>query len=79
MEKICASCGTVGKPKKQMKGSFIIEVFLWLCFLLPGAIYSVWRLTTVKPRCPQCDSENMLPLDSPMGKKMLIEANKSQD
>ena len=28
-----------------MKGTFVIEVFLWLVFLPIGIIYSLWRLT----------------------------------
>ena len=40
---ICSSCGTVGTGKKMMKGHFMVEGCLWLCFLIPGLIYTMWR------------------------------------
>ena len=39
----CPHCGVTGMPRKVTKGSFGIELILWLFFLLPGLIYSVWR------------------------------------
>ena len=67
----CSNCGTVGTPKARTKGSFIIEVFLWLCFILPGVIYSLWRLTSREKVCPACGSPNMIPLDSPKARAAL--------
>jgi len=57
----CPNCGTVAKPKKVTKGSFLIEVFLWLLFIIPGVIYSLWRLTTKAEVCPKCGAPNMIP------------------
>jgi len=74
-ELLCANCGYQGKPKLRVKGSFVIEVLLWLFFLLPGLIYSVWRLTTKQQVCPQCGNENMIPLDSPRAQQILAELN----
>ncbi|HEY8085904.1 MAG TPA: hypothetical protein VIE69_09920 [Methylophilaceae bacterium] len=37
-EKICAKCGYVGHAKKITKGSFLVEVILWLLFI-PGLGY----------------------------------------
>lgn len=68
---ICSSCGHVGNPKKVVKGSILIELFLWLCFLLPGLFYSIWRLTSKHMACPECGSQNMIPISSPMGQKLL--------
>ena len=45
-EFICASCGSPGKPKNAIKGSIVVEIILWFSFLIPGLIYSIWRLTT---------------------------------
>ena len=61
----CPNCGHRGGPKRRVKGSFFIELILWLCFLVPGMIYSVWRLTTKEFVCPQCGSPNMIPADAP--------------
>jgi hypothetical protein len=72
---ICSHCGYVGKPVSQMKGSFLMEIALWLFFLFPGLLYSIWRLTSVEKVCPQCKSPNMIPVDSPRGKKIWEELN----
>lgn len=70
---ICTHCGTVGVPKTVTKGSFLIEIVLWLCLLVPGFIYSVWRLTTRRKACRVCGSSGMVPLNSPMGLRLLGE------
>jgi len=72
-KKICPNCGTVGTPVLKTQGSFIIEVFLWLMFIVPGLIYTVWRCSSRKYVCPKCGAENMVPLSSPRGKKIRLE------
>jgi hypothetical protein len=67
---ICSLCGSVGKPKTKTKGSIVIEIVLWLCVLVPGLIYSLWRLTTRHLACPACGAPNMIPLDSPVGREL---------
>ena len=67
---ICQDCGTTGVPKKVTKGSIWIEIILWLCFLIPGLIYSIWRLTTRYDACPKCKSKSIIPTDSPKGKEL---------
>lgn len=69
-DRICGNCGYLGAPRRVTKGSIIIELILWLCLLIPGIIYSVWRLTTRHDACPKCGATNMLPTDSPMGAKL---------
>jgi hypothetical protein len=73
MKKLCTTCGYVGGSKRVTKGSFFIEIILWLAFLIPGAIYSVWRLTSRYDACPKCGGGNMIPLNSPVAKRMLQE------
>jgi hypothetical protein len=70
---ICANCGCSGKPKKITKGSFWIELILWLSFFVPGLIYSIWRCTTRYWACPKCKAPNMVPLDTPRGQQLLKE------
>ena len=70
-ELLCQNCGAVGRPTKRVKGSFLIELVLWLCFLVPGVIYSIWRLTTKELVCPQCGAPNMIPADSPKARTIL--------
>jgi len=74
-EQICTNCGFKGKPKKNTKGSIAIEIVLWLAFIIPGLIYSIWRMTTKYYACPKCSATNMVALDSPRGKKLIEEFN----
>jgi hypothetical protein len=68
---ICESCGTIAKPKRHMKGSFVIEVFLWLMLIVPGLLYSLWRLTTKSTICGTCQSAVIVPIKTPRGRKLL--------
>lgn len=70
-ELYCPNCGTVAKPKKVTKGSFIIEVFLWLLMIVPGLLYSLWRMTSKTVACPSCGAPNMIPTSSPKARQAL--------
>jgi len=72
-ELICQDCGFSGKPKMKTKGSIWVEIALWLLFLFPGLIYSIWRLTSKYQACPKCEAPRMIPMDSPRGKKLRAE------
>jgi len=61
----CSNCGAVEIPQSITPGSFLLEVVLWLCFVLPGLIYSIWRLTNRYRGCPVCRQPGMVPLESP--------------
>ena len=70
----CPNCGTWGRPKTYTKGSFALEVLLWLCLLLPGILYSVWRLASRYKGCPICKAPNMLPEHSPKAQEALAKS-----
>lgn len=72
-KQVCTQCGNVGFPKRKPKGSTGIELLLWLFFIIPGLIYSLWRLSTYHTACKVCGSTTMIPVDSPLGKKKLEE------
>lgn len=72
-EKVCTTCGHVGKTKMITKGSILIELILWLAFLIPGLIYSVWRHTSRYEACASCKSDSIIPKSSPLAKKFLEE------
>ncbi|MBA7713419.1 hypothetical protein ES703_122422 [subsurface metagenome] len=72
-EMICSKCGYKGKPKLHTKGNIGMEIVLWLFFLLPGLIYSIWRHASRYKGCPKCHEPNMLPLDSPLAQKLVAE------
>lgn len=68
---ICQSCGTTGQPRIETKGSIAVEIILWLCLLVPGLIYSVWRLSSKHPVCPACGSTGMIGTDTPRGQQLV--------
>lgn len=70
-ELVCTICGHVGSSKTITKGHFALEVILWLCFLVPGFIYSVWRHTSRYEACPVCNNSKLLPKTAPMAQKFL--------
>lgn len=72
--KFCTSCGHEGPTDQKTKGSIWIEIILWLCFLVPGVIYSIWRHTTRTMVCKSCGASTLVPPSSPVAvaqKKLL--------
>jgi hypothetical protein len=69
-QQICPNCGYQGAPRSITKGSFLIELFLWLCFIIPGLLYSLWRVSSRTTGCPSCGASNMIPLSSPRGRQL---------
>jgi hypothetical protein len=60
----------VGEPVKKTKGSILIEITFWLCFLIPGLIYSLWRETTKYKACPACGNSTMISIKTPLGQEL---------
>ncbi len=61
---VCTNCGSEGKPKRVTPGSFLIEIILWLCMLVPGLIYTIWRYNKKHDACAVCRSNSVVPADS---------------
>lgn len=74
---ICSSCGHIGESKLKAKGSMAVEIVLWLCFLIPGLIYSVWRISSKQNICSKCGSSTLIPVDTPVGRKILSDQGKN--
>lgn len=70
---VCASCGHHGHAGYVTKGSMAIEIVLWLLFIVPGLIYSLWRLSTRRPVCAKCGAEQLVPPDTPVGRRLLAD------
>jgi 4-amino-4-deoxy-L-arabinose transferase-like glycosyltransferase len=73
-KRLCIACFNQARPTTKTKGSLLIEVFLWLCFIIPGVIYSLWRSTSRYKVCPCCGAAGMIPLDSPQAKRILSQS-----
>jgi len=67
----CTMCGFVGAMKEQRAGSPVITIILFFFFIIPALIYSQWRWSNRKRTCPKCGSQDVIPSNSPMAKKML--------
>lgn len=74
---ICKNCGYVGSPKMMTKGSFLMELVLWILLIVPGIIYSIWRITTRYKSCLLCKSPDIVPIESPLGRKLIAEISRN--
>lgn len=68
---ICTQCNMQGRGETVRPGSFIIEVILWLFFIVPGIIYSIWRICAKYKVCKTCGGRTLIPKDSPAGMKLM--------
>lgn len=62
----CLTCGHEGPGKNVTKGSLLIEIILWMAFLIPGLIYSAWRHSSRHKTCSRCSATTLVPPDAPM-------------
>ena len=70
--KLCTQCYNKVEPKREVRGYFLIEIALWFLFILPGLIYTVWRVIGGREEiCPECNGKSFVPLDSPAAKSLL--------
>jgi hypothetical protein len=70
MHQVCKQCGTSAEPTSDTPGSILIELVLWLCFIVPGLIYSLWRHSKRRDVCRACHSPDLVPRDSPIGRQL---------
>lgn len=64
----CTSCGHEGRGRTRTRGSLLIEIVLWLCFLIPGLIYSIWRQSSKHKVCASCGASSLVPVGSPVAR-----------
>ncbi len=70
---VCTECGYIGKGK--MRGSLLMELCLFLLFILPWIFYYLWRCTQKKSVCPKCGYRGMIPVTTPRGKELVAQYN----
>ena len=61
------------------KGSHVLEKMLWCFLILPGIIYSTWRLITKENVCPTCSSFAVFPINSIPGQKLFEEIHSNRN
>lgn len=66
----CMVCGTdMALPEGPQRGNLAIEVVLYLFWIFPGVIYSIWRRAgSGKRECLACGAASLVPIDSPAAK-----------
>lgn len=64
----CIQCHENAPSKNVTDGYFLLEVALWAFFIVPGILYSLWRLTTRHKACRACGSANLVPSHSDRAK-----------
>jgi hypothetical protein len=72
---VCMECGCQRDPINAKRGSLVVEIFMWLLFLpavvysflyiLPGAIYSIWRWVRRHQVCSNCRNPSIVLTSSP--------------
>lgn len=65
----CTTCGAEGAGRTKARGSMLVEVVLWCFFLVPGLIYSVWRIGSKHKVCATCGAATLVPLKSPVAQR----------
>jgi hypothetical protein len=76
---VCTQCGYVGKAEGAIKGSILVEIFLWCLLIIPGLIYSAWRSSSRHTVCPKCKNPNLIPADSPRAQKIMGETMSKEE
>ena len=62
----CPECGLFEQGLALPRGYLGMELLLWCCGLLPGLLYSVWRVRNPQRVCVSCHFAGIVPLDSPL-------------
>ncbi|MDH5762415.1 MAG: hypothetical protein OEZ51_05490 [Nitrospinota bacterium] len=57
---VCMECGCQRDPIDAKRGLLVIEIFMWLLYILPGVIYSIWRRVRKQQICPNCRNPSVV-------------------
>lgn len=68
---ICGNCGSDTNAETKTPGSILIELVLYLFFIIPGIVYSLWRSSSRKKICHACGGHHLLPRNSPFAQQLL--------
>jgi len=74
----CTYCGKKGYPILVARGHVFFEVALWICYIVPGVIYSIWRRVRTKEVCPECGHPTMVSAYSAKAKQLMALADIKQ-
>jgi len=57
---VCMECGCQRDPIDAKRGLLVIEIFMWLLYILPGIIYSFWRRARKQQVCSKCRNPSVV-------------------
>ena len=57
--------------KPVQPGSSIIELLLYIMFILPGMMYSAWRAQEKNAVCSNCGAKNPIPIQAAIAQKLV--------
>ena len=57
---VCMECSCQRDPIWVKRGWLIVEIVMWLLYVLPGVIYSIWRRVRKQQVCPNCLNPTMV-------------------
>ncbi|MEE9499260.1 MAG: hypothetical protein V3V24_07960 [Nitrospinaceae bacterium] len=71
---VCMECGCQRDPIDANRGLWVVEIFMWLLYILPGVIYSIWRRVRKHQVCPKCRNPSVVLTSSSraMGMRQLM-------
>jgi CDP-diglyceride synthetase len=67
----CRQCGYEGPAEPQSPGKTWLEAVFWIAFLVPGLIYSLWRLFGRRYLCPRCKAADGQ-VTVPLGRRVAV-------
>ena len=76
---VCTKCGTVGLAKTTNNSGLLawfITIILYLFYIIPGLICTVFLLSKRKKGCSVCRSADIVPVDTPIGRATLDKITK---
>lgn len=56
----CTFCKTP-QSSANLRGHLAIELILYLFYIVPGLIYSIWRRSNPPDICPSCNHNSLVP------------------
>src|ERR1043166_2982469 len=68
--KYCTRCGHIGPPGFFTGGSPFVAAILWLCLIVPGLLYSMWKIARSRGVCTRCGDTILVPPDSALAKQL---------
>lgn len=68
--RFCTVCHSTTRPKAKPMGNGAVEIILYLFFIVPGLIYTFYRVYSRRQVCRNCGSDRIVPPDSPIVAKI---------